>query len=63
MDEQNSNLCTILPDNIINKLNDEEKKYISQATYISKWINLLDFEDYIHWANEDDINIIKKIHS
>ncbi len=54
----------VLPSDIYNKLSDSELKYIKEATYISRWINMIwagvDF-DYTMWANENDLKLIKKI--
>jgi hypothetical protein len=54
----------ILPNELYNKLNNEEIIYVKNATYISKWINILstgeDF-DYFMWANNEDLEIMKKL--
>ena len=53
-----------IPNHMINKLDNDEKIYVKNATYISKWINILNTDNefnYERWANDDDIKIMAKL--
>jgi len=62
--QENLQHHNILPTELYNKLNNEEILYVKNATYISKWINMISVGediDYFMWANEDDLKIMKKL--
>ena len=55
---------TDIPIELLNKLNSEEKKYVSERTYISAWLIEMIYNqdfDYYRWADDLDIIIMQKL--
>jgi hypothetical protein len=61
---ENLKRITDIPIELLNKLNNEEKKYVLERNYISSWLIEMIYNqdfDYYRWANDFDIIIMQKL--